>query len=69
MSYRRLFDDLALLIPGGEPVVFDVGANVGQTIEAINQVFDKPQIIAFEPSSAVFEALQNKHFGENVALR
>jgi FkbM family methyltransferase len=40
------------------PVVFDVGANVGQTVERIRNYFDHPVIHAFEPSPATFAALR-----------
>src|SRR4051812_18212186 len=34
------------------PVIFDVGANVGQTIDALRETFPRPTIHAFEPSKA-----------------
>jgi FkbM family methyltransferase len=40
------------------PVVFDVGANVGQSIERIRTYFDHPVIHAFEPSPDTFARLR-----------
>ena len=40
------------------PVVFDVGANRGQTIERLQRHFDRPVIHAFEPGRAAFAELQ-----------
>ena len=56
------------------PVVFDVGANVGQSIERIRTYFDHPVIHAFEPSPDTFEKLRQATEGisgltlNNVAL-
>jgi FkbM family methyltransferase len=41
-----------------EPVLFDVGANIGQTTRAMLAAFRSPQIRAFEPSPATFEVLR-----------
>jgi len=38
-------------------VLFDVGANVGQTTRAMLESFRAPRIYAFEPSPTTFEAL------------
>ena len=40
------------------PVIFDVGANVGQSIETIRTYFPTPIIHAFEPAPATFELLR-----------
>jgi hypothetical protein len=40
------------------PVIFDVGANVGQTVDRIRNYFDRPVIHAFEPSPDTFETLR-----------
>ncbi len=41
------------------PVVFDVGANVGQTVEKIKACLPLAEIHSFEPSPATFELLRN----------
>jgi len=53
--------DLPLLIETSSPLCIDVGANAGQTIEFLNETFDKPTIHAFEPSSDTFTILSSKH--------
>jgi len=40
------------------PVIFDVGANVGQSVEQIRTYFDHPVIHAFEPSPDTFKTLR-----------
>jgi FkbM family methyltransferase len=42
-------------------VVFDVGANVGQTIESFRKFLRKPKIHAFEPSQQIFIKLHDTH--------
>lgn len=41
--------------------LFDVGANVGQTIEIFRENFPQAQIHSFEPSPGTYERLQQKH--------
>jgi len=43
-----------------EIVIFDVGSNVGQTIEVYESLFSNTLIHAFEPSPRVFEMLKTK---------
>jgi FkbM family methyltransferase len=53
---RCLYRDV---IPRTEqPVIFDVGANVGQTTIAFHHSFPNAEIHAFEPVSAIFEVLK-----------
>jgi len=40
-------------------VIFDVGANVGQTVDRFNEYFPGARIEAFEPVSETFETLQD----------
>ena len=53
-----LHDARVLLGHPDRPVVFDVGANVGQTTLAILDHFRSPHIHAFEPSPATFQRLK-----------
>lgn len=48
-----------LTVAPQQPVLFDVGANVGQTIELFRQRFERPIIHAFEPSPEAFAQLQH----------
>jgi len=49
-------DDQKRLIPGAK-VIFDVGANVGQTAKTYRQLFPSAQIWSFEPFPASYESL------------
>jgi FkbM family methyltransferase len=43
---------------GGEhPVIFDVGANIGEFISSFRETFDTPVIHAFEPGPEIFKKL------------
>jgi len=68
ISYSRLFDDLPTLFNTQSPMVLDVGANVGQTVDSILEVFERPIIHAFEPSSSVFVQLTKKRYRGSIFL-
>jgi FkbM family methyltransferase len=56
---RDAFDDMRRLTRAGEsPIVFDVGANVGQTIQRIRRRFRTPIIHSFEPDPRTFRELE-----------
>jgi FkbM family methyltransferase len=46
-----------LIIRKPEPVVFDVGANVGQSIERYKKIFQKPTIHSFDPNPDLTNSL------------
>lgn len=52
------FYDMAKFVKSDNPMLFDIGANVGQTIKDFKEVFKKSTIHAFEPSSDTFEILK-----------
>lgn len=55
----ELLHDARILLGGvPQPVLFDVGANIGQTTRAMLAAFRSPSIRAFEPSPSTFEALR-----------
>lgn len=68
------YDDMRKLVTTDRPLVFDVGANRGQTIENVRGVFARPVIHAFEPGVDTFAELQRATAGipdlhlNNVAL-
>jgi FkbM family methyltransferase len=68
------YEDMRKLAATDRPVVFDVGANRGQTIEHFRGVFAHPVIHAFEPGLETFSELQRSRAGipdvhlNNVAL-
>jgi len=43
------------------PTLFDVGANVGQTIDQFRAAYVSPRLIAFEPSPSTFAVLRRSH--------
>jgi len=50
-----LHRDTHLLLSGKAEVIFDVGANVGQSIAAYKKLFPESHIYSFEPDEAAFE--------------
>ena len=48
------------LITIEDPIIFDVGANKGQTIIKYQKLFPKAKIYSFEPSPKIFHILNNK---------
>ncbi|WP_263352080.1 FkbM family methyltransferase [Acidicapsa acidisoli] len=58
------YRDLSYLLDvATNPILFDVGANVGQTVASIHERFNSPVIHAFEPSPATFEKLKQRTNG------
>lgn len=56
---RDPLDDVACLLDQTrDPIVFDVGANVGQTIERLRAKFKSSTIYAFEPAEVSYRALE-----------
>jgi len=61
---RDPFRDIrALTKAGPSPVVFDVGANVGQSVEQFRKYFARPTIHCFEPGLRTFEELRRRSAG------
>jgi FkbM family methyltransferase len=52
------FRDMHRLVASPRPVIFDVGANSGQTIRSLRQRFPAGEIHAFEPAEPAFAELQ-----------
>ena len=52
-----------------EPIVFDVGANDGQSIERFKKIFSRFKIYSFEPDEDAFQRLKkNYHNKENIEI-
>ena len=63
------FYDMAKFVKTDNPMLFDIGANVGQTVKDFKEVFKHSTIHAFEPSPDTFEILKNKTSSfENIHL-
>ncbi len=64
----ELLHDAGVLLGNvSNAVLFDVGANIGQTTQAMLTAFRSPQIRAFEPSPSTFASL-NKAFGHKAGV-
>jgi FkbM family methyltransferase len=55
-----VWDLRRLTITPDNPVVFDIGANIGQTTAQILQIFPRAIIHAFEPAESTFKILHRK---------
>jgi FkbM family methyltransferase len=53
--------DIALHIQTDSPILFDVGANIGQTIDAFRYRWPSASILSFEPSPKTFAAIKSSH--------
>jgi FkbM family methyltransferase len=58
---RDAYLDISRIVASKSPVIFDVGANVGQTIDEMTNVFPSLMIHAFEPGKAAFDSLLQTH--------
>jgi FkbM family methyltransferase len=59
---KNAFNDIKKVIGDKDrPVLFDVGANTGQTVDDLLRMFPNPQIHAFEPGAKAFRTLHNRH--------
>ena len=52
---------LKSLIGKDNPIIFDVGANTGQSVNRFKRIFNDPVIHSFEPQHNVFKQLQNNY--------
>jgi FkbM family methyltransferase len=55
------WSDMLRLIDSKRPLVFDVGANAGQSINWFRRIFPASEIHSFEPSPRVFSTLKQNH--------
>lgn len=69
------FDDIyKLKIKKNNPIIFDVGANKGQSIERFKKTLNNPKIFSFEPNPEIFSQSFEKYkndkdiFLNNLAL-
>ena len=57
------------LIKKSDPIIFDVGANKGQSIERYRKIFKIPTIHSFEPNTDEINILKKRYYSdENVIL-
>ena len=57
--------DFEYLITKSEPIIFDVGGNVGQTAKAFLKSFPRGQVHTFEPASKAFEKMSTELAGKD----
>ena len=63
---RNSLDDITkFIIRKSEPVIFDVGANNGQSIKRYKKIFEKPIIHSFEPVADEINKLKEKYKNEH----
>lgn len=54
------YRDMSRLVAPAQPVVFDVGANVGQTVAKMRKYLRSPVLHCFEPTPATFAKLSER---------
>src|ERR1043166_3917484 len=63
------FADMRRFVPAASaPVIFDVGANIGQSVKTLKAAFPNSQIHSFEPSRETFARLKENVAGEKDVL-
>ena len=68
LTLRDIEFDLPFLVVNENPVVVDVGANLGQTIDLIQRAFAKPTIFSFEPNPDLLSLLKDKYEARGVVI-
>ena len=68
LTHRVLEHDLPLVVKAREPVIFDVGANEGQTIELMKKLFPRCSIRAFEPAMELVASLRGRYRPPDVVV-
>ena len=51
---------LKIFIKKNDPIILDVGANKGQSVDRFQSIFEKPYIYCFEPVKSCFNLLKKK---------
>lgn len=73
-SDKRAFKVQKKLITSPRPIIFDVGAHIGQTAKTYRHFFPKASVYSFEPFPQSFQKFSQKHhrdrhiFGQNLAV-
>lgn len=62
LSNRDLYEhDLKAVITSSAPIIFDVGANKGQSIEVFMRLFPTSTIYSFEPNESLYKKLKEQY--------
>ena len=66
-SFEKKYDEktylnnlLKIFIKKNDPIILDVGANKGQSVDRFQSIFEKPYIYCFEPVKSCFNLLKQK---------
>ena len=63
---HKTFDEIYKeLINNNETLIFDVGANQGQSISRFNRLFSRKKIHAFEPIQNEYNKISKKYYDDN----
>ena len=57
---RTLDTAIKSVIKKNDPIIFDIGAHEGESIDRFKNLFENPTIHSFEPQTQIFEKLRNK---------
>jgi FkbM family methyltransferase len=60
--------DLQQLIQKQKPIIIDVGANSGQSIELFRELWSRSIVHSFEPSAKLFETLTRRFLDDHIHL-
>jgi FkbM family methyltransferase len=68
-SYNLTNDEvIKVLVTKDNPIVFDVGANVGTSIDRFNKIFSSAEFYCFEPGNNEFQILNKNYNYANIKL-
>ena len=64
-KYRDFDQILKKILKKNNNIIFDIGANTGQSLYRYKKLFDKSNFYSFEPSVEAFKALKSKYGNSN----
>lgn len=68
-SYNLTNDEvIKIFVTKDNPIIFDVGANVGTSIDRFKKIFPSPEFYCFEPGNNEFEILKKNYNYTNIKL-
>ena len=62
------FDEIYKIKIKNNPIIFDVGANSGQSIKRFLTIFPKARIDSFEPIKSYCDIIQKKYINKNIFI-
>jgi FkbM family methyltransferase len=68
-SYNLTNDEvIKFFVTKNNPIIFDVGANVGTSVDRFKKIFPSPEFYCFEPSKNEFEILKKNYNYKEIKL-